>query len=417
MGNGLRIGLNYDLFQRWQGGIDLFRMMVNCLELGQSPDDEIAVIARRQRDALPWRVLRVARHLLTTFPYDRRWISHELTRVPQRKFMRETIGEGATLALYSIAGSQAFQTLSAFDVIGPFYAPPSLSGGQSWIGYLPDCQHKHLPHFFSAAECAERDIQYTQLLQTAPVVIVNSHDAKADLMRFFAPTRAEIIVLPFAASADRKWFDINVGKVREKYQLPREYFLCSNQFWQHKNHVVVLDALALAKSAGTPFCVVFTGEMDDYRSPDYAGSLVARVQKLGIADACHFLGLIPKLDQIALMREAIAVIQPTLFEGGPGGGAVYAAIGLGQPVIVSDISVNREIAEYVDEYFAPDDPKALLACMCRAMDKARPKRDRASLLREGRDRSRHCGTVLRSAFALAVERSQRSWITNPSSAI
>ena len=111
--------------------------------------------------------------------------------------------------------------------------------------------------------------------------------------------------------------------------------------------------------------------MDDYRSPDYAGRLVARVQTLGIADACHFLGLIPKLDQIALMREAIAVIQPTLFEGGPGGGAVYAAIGLGQPVIVSDISVNREIAECIDEYFAPDDPKALLACMCRVKDKAR----------------------------------------------
>ena len=37
------------------------------------------------------------------------------------------------------------------------------------------------------------------------------------------------------------------------------------------------------------------------------------------------------------------MIQPSLFEGGPGGFSVYEAISLGKPVIVSDIEVNREI--------------------------------------------------------------------------
>ncbi len=57
----------------------------------------------------------------------------------------------------------------------------------------------------------------------------------------------------------------------------------------------------------------------------------------------HFLGHIPKADQIAIMKDSLAVIQPTLFEGGTGGGSVYDAISLGVPAILSDIPVNREI--------------------------------------------------------------------------
>jgi glycosyltransferase involved in cell wall biosynthesis len=43
------------------------------------------------------------------------------------------------------------------------------------------------------------------------------------------------------------------------------------------------------------------------------------------------------------MYNAKAILQPTLFEGGPGGGAVYEALGMGIPVVLSDISVNKEI--------------------------------------------------------------------------
>ena len=52
-----------------------------------------------------------------------------------------------------------------------------------------------------------------------------------------------------------------------------------------------------------------------------------------------------------LLKKSIAVIQPTLFEGGPGGGASYDAISLGKPLIVSDIAVNREIEENERVFF------------------------------------------------------------------
>ena len=54
--------------------------------------------------------------------------------------------------------------------------------------------------------------------------------------------------------------------------------------------------------------------------------------------------------QLNLIKYSVALIQPSLFEGGPGGFSVYEAISLGKPVIVSGIKVNREI-KYNKKFF------------------------------------------------------------------
>ena len=77
----------------------------------------------------------------------------------------------------------------------------------------------------------------------------------------------------------------------------------------------------------------------------------------------HFLGYIPKPDQIAIMRNAIGLIQPTLFEGGPGGGAVYNALCLGITCLISDIKVNREITGYDNVYFFDPNNSSELATL------------------------------------------------------
>jgi glycosyltransferase involved in cell wall biosynthesis len=105
--------------------------------------------------------------------------------------------------------------------------------------------------------------------------------------------------------------------------------------------------------------------MDDSRDPTYVSTLLARVHDLGIRERCKFLGLIPKIDQIQLVKLATAVVQPTLFEGGPGGGTIYDAVSLGRPTIVSDLPANREIEEHVTCFFDPASPKQLLNAILR----------------------------------------------------
>ncbi|MHB1857539.1 MAG: glycosyltransferase, partial [Acidobacteriaceae bacterium] len=93
----------------------------------------------------------------------------------------------------------------------------------------------------------------------------------------------------------------------------------------------------------------------------------------------RFLGIVPKGDQLAIMRQSVALIQPTLFEGGPGGGAIYDAVSTCTPGIVSDIDVNREIDIGVIDFFCAGSAEDLATKMLKFLNDppARMGRDEA----------------------------------------
>jgi glycosyltransferase involved in cell wall biosynthesis len=98
--------------------------------------------------------------------------------------------------------------------------------------------------------------------------------------------------------------------------------------------------------------LICAGSTYDYRWPRYFEELRQKAEAFGLSSQIWFLGKIPKIEQIAIMPRAVAVVQPTLFEGGPGGGSVYDAVAVGTRVIASDIPVNREI-EHETVCFSP----------------------------------------------------------------
>ncbi len=102
------------------------------------------------------------------------------------------------------------------------------------------------------------------------------------------------------------------------------------------------------------------------RFPEYVSGLHEEIADHGLKNSIIFLGYVSKLDQIQIMKKCIAVIQPTLFEGGPGGGAIYDSVALGIPSIVSDIEVNKEIDDDSVHLFHVGDPGDLAEEKCPA---------------------------------------------------
>jgi glycosyltransferase involved in cell wall biosynthesis len=229
-----------------------------------------------------------------------------------------------------------------YDAVAPFAASPG-KFPLPWVGYIPDLQHKHLPQYFSSRECRERDRHFTQLLRDAKAIIVNSWDAKRDLEHFYPGYSCVIFDLPFAPILNPQWLDDAGYDAQARYRLPEQYFLISNQFWVHKSHLTAFEALARLGASHPEVSIVCTGNTSDYRQPEYFPELTKRIAELGLQNRIVILGRIPKREQIEIMRKAVAVIQPTLFEGGPGGGSVYDAICIGTPVILSDIAINQEV--------------------------------------------------------------------------
>jgi glycosyltransferase involved in cell wall biosynthesis len=268
----------------------------------------------------------------------------------------------------------------------------------AWVGYIFDFQHRHLPQLFCAADRDARDARFAALAKSATHVVVNSRAVADDCRRFLGEGGATFVPLPFGAAPAPDWFGDEPERLA-KYALPPRYFLVSNQFWTHKNHRVVFEALhKLAQAPEAPdAAVVCTGSIVDARDQGYFPSLRRFLDDSGLAGRVRILDHIAKRDQIEIMKGALAVIQPTLFEGGPGGGAVYDAVSLGVPALVSDLPVNREIdgLGFALRFFPPTDATALAGLMLDALRGPAPARkDAATLLAEGRERWRAVGKVL-----------------------
>ena len=266
----------------------------------------------------------------------------------------------------------------AIPCIRPLKAP-----GPPWVGYIYDFQHRYYPQFFPEAERAGRDATFSRMMAAAPVVICNSEAVRDDAERFHPGSARKIVVMPFAPVVRGEWFDLDPASARRRHAVPERYFIVCNQLWVHKDHPTAIRAFAafLAQGGDPAAALVCTGGMHDYRDPGYPAAIRALVAELGLAGRVHLLGHIPKDDQIARVHGAIAVLQPTWFEGGRGGGAVLDALALGVPALLSDIPVNREIVHEGCRFFPREDPAALASLMLElaAAEPARP--DRAELLR------------------------------------
>ena len=219
-----------------------------------------------------------------------------------------------------------------------------------WIGYIPDFQHRRLPDFFGKKECVLRDRIFSGVLTDTCAVVVNAKAVVDDIEKFYPNHQAKVFALPFCPPISPSLSHDSADFAR-RYNLPGKYFLISNQFWIHKSHETAFDALRLVRDAGPDVHILCTGNTTDYRWPGHFNKLKSWVVKNELQKNIRFLGIIPKGDQLAIMRQSVALIQPTLFEGGPGGGAVYDAVSTCTPAIVSDIDVNREIDIGVIEFF------------------------------------------------------------------
>lgn len=250
-----------------------------------------------------------------------------------------------------IADNVSFIPLNLLNINKFDFVYPDIAGLRCpyrWGGCIYDFQHYHFPHFFSQDEIESRNRINQRIAEAAPVIILISQIVQEDFNYLYPEAASRSTVIHPITCSEPEWFQLEPKVIQEKYGLPNYFFLVSNQFWQHKNHAVVIESLGLLKQKGIKPTVVCTGKPTDPRCPEYYNQLLARIEELELGDQVKILGLIPRLDQIQLMRRCLAVIQPSLFEGW--GIVVEDARTLGKPILLSDLPVHRE-HEYHDSYF------------------------------------------------------------------
>jgi glycosyltransferase involved in cell wall biosynthesis len=244
------------------------------------------------------------------------------------------------------------------------------------IAWVEDFQHRHLPEFFSAREKASRDANFEASCRNATRVLVSSEAALCDVERFHPEWVSKARVLHFvdcSTSAEKR---VEPTDLQARHGVSGPFVLLPNQFWAHKNHRIVLEALAILRARGQPIRVVATGHTSDYRNPAFFETLMRRRAELGVEEDFRVLGLVPYADLATLMRQAVALVNPSLFEGWST--TVEEAKSLGKVVVLSDIPVHREQAPERGIYFDPRDGGALADALWQAWIGHDPGADRSA---------------------------------------
>lgn len=245
------------------------------------------------------------------------------------------------------------------DVLLPLLDVPPWKLETVSIGWIPDFQHVHLPQFFQPAEVQKRDATIRRLVTNATLIMLSSEAARNDFVAIAPEAAAKARVASFPSLLAFAELDQRPETTTVKFNLPQKFVLIANQFWAHKNHALVVSALAKLRGQGLSIPVVMTGLPSDYRDPDNA-NLSALLQSIAGAGLNHdvtILGQVAYADLINLMRTAAVIVQPSRFEGWST--VVQDARALGRPLLCSDLNVHREQAPDALGFFGCDDPNAL----------------------------------------------------------
>lgn len=242
------------------------------------------------------------------------------------------------------------------DCIFPYNFRPECDYIKHKILWKPDFQEFHLPSLFTSAEL-NYNKQFLDAMAVKPFhLVLSSEDAARDYNKAY-PNHLNKIHLWKFTSFLPDTTKINVKVLRAKFNINSDYFLVANQFWPHKNHINVLKALKICMALNCDFQIVFTGKQKSSRDIELFDKLKHYIEQNNLQKNIIFTGFIPRDEQITLMSQAKAVIQPSLFEGWST--VIEDCKALNQFVIASDLSVNREqISENV-VFFNPYNYKDL----------------------------------------------------------
>lgn len=374
----------------WVGGAIYFRNLINSIELAarENGDPVEIVIVYEDRAHLPAVDRLLPENLKRVFFSD----YEEIELSPEDRQKLQQLPQGIERRHYRHAVQYADLVKdTGGDLIFPYFPNGPYRPPCAILSWIPDLQHVGLPEFFSAEEIETRDRKYQNAATYSDAIILSSESAREDFAGRFGGGSARVDILRFYTLPDAAWHEPDFTAVRDRFGIAEDYLMVCNQFWAHKNHLAVVEALKLLKARGHEPMVVFTGGVSDHRRPGVIDGVLQSLCEAGLWSQVRILGQLSRLDQIQLLRGARAVIQPSLFEGWST--VLEDCRTLGQDLIASRLRVHLEQDIPGASYFDPHNPAELSDHLADAIATPRPysaeREENARRAAEGR--AMECG--------------------------
>lgn len=282
-----------------------------------------------------------------------------------------------------------------------FVNPSEYASSLQQLNYITtvwDTCHRDAPEFPEVRNFNQffmRERNYRNNLSPAAIVLVDS-ESLADSIAFrYGVDRERLLPMPFSPSPFlRSELAKTKDEVLAKYNLNARYFFYPAQFWAHKNHIRILEALLLLRELGKQYTVVFAG--GDQGSRAYIERFA---DQNNLDNQVRFLGFVPADEMRGLYEGCQAVIMPTYF--GPTNLPPLEAWMLERPLIYSAQFYEqvKDAAVLVD----PDDASQLASAMTSCME----ERFCGLLVRAGQIRLQELRNEIQAAEAELLARMRR----------
>jgi glycosyltransferase involved in cell wall biosynthesis len=251
--------------------------------------------------------------------------------------------------------------------------------------YTPhDLLHLHHPEAMTKLHVAYRDRAYRAFSAQARVVLAMTEWGRTDLVQAFELPPSQVAVVPWAPVTGSG--ETNGSECSLPVDLPKQFLLYPAQTWPHKNHLGLLDALAVLRERGVIVPLVCTGVLNGHFA-----AVRRRMETLGLGDQVRFLGYVREGELSALYAAATALVFPSRFEGW--GLPVVEAFAHGLPVACSDATALPEVAGGAALLFRADAIARTWTDAALRADLVQRGRDRVALL--GWDRT---ARILRALY-------------------
>ena len=211
-----------------------------------------------------------------------------------------------------------------------------------------DIMHKYesYPEINSFAVNYTRNLHYKRVVNNASIVFVDSEVGKKQLEESYPCKRSlKIFKLPYVAPP----YVYNSKDFSSELELPKKYLFYPAQFWEHKNHKNLIQALELIKTKHNKIVdLVLVGAKKNYYS-----NVLDVIKQYDLENQIHYFDYVQNDELVYLYKNAFALIMPSYL--GPTNIPPLEAIALGCPVIVSDVYAAREQLDDSALYFNPKD--------------------------------------------------------------
>jgi hypothetical protein len=326
----IRLAFTIHFNRTWLGGINVIVSLINSILSIQNLNSKIKIIVlTNSKKKLSKLKISKKVEVIESFEFFSRSLFVRILDKVSIIFFNKTIFLEKFLKRYNI----------------DFLSHTSIATGKNSdiksIVWIPDFQYLHFPNFFSLKYKILKKINILIYKNHAYKILLSSKSAFKDLHKITNIHNSKILINKFSFDVPNSKNLRSFSYLKKKYKLRKNYFYLPNQYWVHKNHKVVLEALVKTIKHGKKDVFIYSsGSKEDYRDPQNFQNLFKYVKNNNIEKNYIYLGLIPFIDVMSLIFYSTAVINPSLFEGWSS--TVEQAKMYNKKIVLSNINVHRE---------------------------------------------------------------------------